>query len=198
MGRTMSHHDGARSLRYTNLRWLALLLSLLYTLGFFYAYDNPSALQQALQEEFKINDTQFGLLYSVYSLPNIILPIFGGYAIDWLGVRTSLIIYTALIVAGAVLITVGGYLHSFAFLLSGRVLFGLGGESLIVAQYSVIADWFRGKELAFAFSVLLSISRGEGSLNSWISPWLYERTRRLDIPLLVSLGLTVLLSLIHI
>jgi len=37
-----------------------------------------------------LTDVEVNLLYSVYSLPNIILPFFGGYFIDKIGKRYSL------------------------------------------------------------------------------------------------------------
>jgi MFS family permease len=42
---------------------------------------------------------------------------------------------------------------------SGRLIFGMGAESLIVAVTAAIARWFRGKELSFAFGINLTISR---------------------------------------
>jgi MFS family permease len=43
--------------------------------------------------------------------------------------------------------------------LMGRVIFGLGGESMSVAQSAFVSIWFKGKELAFAFGVNISIAR---------------------------------------
>ena len=34
-----------------------------------------------------ISQTQWGLLYTVYSYPNIVLPIFGGIFLDMIGLR---------------------------------------------------------------------------------------------------------------
>jgi hypothetical protein len=44
-------------------------------------------------------------------------------------------------------------------MLLGRGVFGLGGESISVAQAAVTAEWFRGKELALASGITLSVSR---------------------------------------
>ena len=44
-------------------------------------------------------------------------------------------------------------------MLAGRFIFGLGGESMSVAQSSIMVVWFKGKELAFALGVNISISR---------------------------------------
>ena len=34
-------------------------------------------------------------------------------------------------------------------MLAGRVVFGFGGESMTVGASTLLADWFRGKEMAF-------------------------------------------------
>jgi MFS family permease len=44
-------------------------------------------------------------------------------------------------------------------MLVGRVIFGLGGESMSVAQSTIVSNWFKGKELAFAMGLNISISR---------------------------------------
>jgi MFS family permease len=71
---------------------------------------------------------------------------------------------------------------------AGRLVFGLGAESLIVAVTTAVAKWFRGKELSFAFGINLMISRA-GSLLAQQSPswagFAYSYWRN---PLLISIG----------
>ena len=52
----------------------------------------------------------------------------------------------------------------------GRFIFGLGAESLCVAQSTIVSDWFEGKEVAFAMGIGLSISRLGSIFNNMISP----------------------------
>lgn len=47
-----------------------------------------------------LNNLQFNMLYSIYSLPNIILPFFGGMLIDKMGVRFSIIVFSSIIILG--------------------------------------------------------------------------------------------------
>ncbi len=44
-------------------------------------------------------------------------------------------------------------------MIAGRTVLGLGGESIIVAATTVLAKWFKGKELSFAFGIKITISR---------------------------------------
>src|SRR4029077_7263091 len=41
----------------------------------------------------------------------------------------------------------------------GRLIFGMGAESLNVAVTAALARWFKGKELSFAFGMNLTICR---------------------------------------
>ena len=52
----------------------------------------------------------------------------------------------------------------------GRALHGCGGISICVATSALLADWFTGKELAFAFGFNLSFCRLGSVVNNLISP----------------------------
>ena len=43
---------------------------------------------------------------------------------------------------------------------TSRIVYGLGGESLAVAQSTYAAAWFKGNALNAVFGLQLSISRG--------------------------------------
>jgi MFS family permease len=115
-------------------------------------------------------ETDFSLLYTVYSLPNMFLPFFGGFFVDRLGAPLCMVVFASLILAGQTLFAFGTSLQSWPVMLLGRVLFGLGGENLTVAQSALLAQWFKGKELAFAFGLNLSISRLGSVINNYVSP----------------------------
>jgi MFS family permease len=71
---------------------------------------------------------------------------------------------------------------------TGRLIFGLGAESLIVAVTTAIAKWFRGKELSFAFGINLMIARA-GTLLAQRSPsWARSAYTTWRTPLLISVG----------
>jgi len=87
--------------------------------------------------------------------------------------------------AGAVLTAASPRL---AVMAAGRLLFGVGAESLIVAVTTGIAKWFRGKELSFAFGLNLTISR-LGSLAAQVSPtWAKSAFAHWQKPLLIALA----------
>ena len=65
-------------------------------------------------------------------------------------------IFAFLVFLGALFTTVKG---DIVFMATGRLIFGLGAESMIVAITTIIARWFKGKELSFAFGLNLTIAR---------------------------------------
>ena len=130
------------------VRWLMLALTSVLMMGSYYCYDNPAALYKNLQARFfyeEAFDYYFDLLYSVYSLPNIVLPMAGGMLVDRWGVNMSLNLFACLILAGQVIVAAGCALSSLPIMLLGRAIFGLGGESISVAQSAMITQWFSEK-----------------------------------------------------
>jgi MFS family permease len=161
------------------VRWPVLLLTCGGLFGQFYAFDNPSALNEQMRQYMseKAHTTPeqyayfFNLLYSVYSFPNILLPLVMGLAVDRCGCTVLLCFLGACVVLGHVVFAAGLGQASWPVMLCGRVLFGIGGESLQVAQNCLLFRWFRGKEVAFALGLNLSIARSGSVLNDVLSPW---------------------------
>jgi len=91
------------------------------------------ALQSTMQEEMDLSNLKFNMLYSIYSLPNIILPFFGGMLIDKIGVRVSILIFSTILILGQGIVVIGGYSLSYYTMLIGRGIFGMGSESLFAA-----------------------------------------------------------------
>ena len=156
----------------STLRWAILFFSCIMMIANYYCYDNPAALQSRIEtymgpDNFAVN---FSLLYSLYSLPNILLPFFGGFFIDKLGVRVCLLTFAGCITAGQIIFAFGLSIKSWYIMFLGRVIYGLGGESLGVGNSAVLSEWFKGKELAFAFGLNLSVARLGSVMNNNVSP----------------------------
>jgi len=95
-------------------------------------------------------------MYTVYSIAAIISVLIGGFLIDRMGTRTASMIFSILVTAGAAIVA---FSKSLPILFVGRFIFGAGAEPLIVAQDSILARWFKGKELALSFGITLTIAR---------------------------------------
>eukprot|EP01094_Clydonella_sp_ATCC50884_P024691 TRINITY_DN6262_c0_g1_i1.p1 TRINITY_DN6262_c0_g1~~TRINITY_DN6262_c0_g1_i1.p1 ORF type:complete len:478 (+),score=140.48 TRINITY_DN6262_c0_g1_i1:87-1520(+) len=157
-------------------RLVVLFFTCLLTFGSYFCFDQPSALQDMMQDQLDIDNFQFNLLYSVYSFSNMIMVIFGGYFVDKLGTRPCTVLFVLLIFTGQVLFSLGTTLEYYPLALAGRIIFGTGGGSISVVQNSIVSHWFKGKELAFAFGVALTSSRLGSVLNFFFSSPLANAT----------------------
>jgi MFS family permease len=170
-------------------RWLVLIFISLAMLGNYYIYDCISPLAGVLKAQLKFTDSNLGLLQGIYSFPNIIMVLIGGIIIDKIGTRKSTLIFSILILIGAFVTTVHGDVVMMA---TGRLIFGLGAESLIVAITTVIAQWFKGKLLSFAFGLNLTLAR-VGSVLALNSPtWARHSYHHWQSPLWISVGAGVI------
>ncbi len=167
------------------IRWSVLLLISLAMFGNYYIYDCISPLADVLKEQLKFSDSNIGLLQAIYSFPNIIMVLVGGIIIDKFGTRISVAAFTSLIFFGAAITAISSNLYIMA---SGRLVFGLGAESMIVAITTIIARWFKGKELSLAFGLNLTVAR-LGSFLALNSPtWAREYFVYWQKPLLISVA----------
>lgn len=168
----------------TLIRWLALTLISLAMAGNYYIYDSISPLADLLVKQLKFTDSDIGLLQGIYSLPNIIMVLLGGMLIDKIGTRKSVVLFTLFIMLGSIITAMSGTLFGMA---TGRLIFGLGAESMIVAITTIIARWFKGKELSFAFGLNLTVAR-LGSFMALNSPsWGKSLYQYWQSPLLITM-----------
>jgi MFS family permease len=148
------------------LRWGVLFLVSVAMFGNYYVYDSIAPLADLLRTQLGFSSTQIGTLNAIYSAPNILMVLIGGVIVDRAGTRTATLVFTAICVAGAVLTAISG---TFAMMAFGRLVFGLGAESMIVAVTAALGQWFKGRQLGLAFGLNLSVARA-GSYAADLSP----------------------------
>jgi hypothetical protein len=71
-----------------------------FLLGSYFCYDNPGPIESTLEKDLDINTSTFALLYSVYSYPNTVLPIFGGLFLDIIGLRLGILVFSGILTLG--------------------------------------------------------------------------------------------------
>lgn len=162
-------------------RWIVLVFISLTMYGNYYVYDCIAPIADLLAKQLGFSDSNIGLLQAIYSFPNVVMVVVGGYVVDRIGTRKSIFIFGTLCLIGAIVTALSPLLVVMA---TGRLLFGIGAESLIVAATTAVAKWFRGKELSFAFGMNLMIARfgtwmaqnsptwAHGAYSTWRSPLL--------------------------
>ncbi|XP_068939575.1 lysosomal dipeptide transporter MFSD1 isoform X2 [Petaurus breviceps papuanus] len=177
-------------------RLLALAFMCLLGFGSYFCYDNPAALQMQIQGDMQIHTAAFMLLYSWYSWPNVILCFFGGFLIDRVfGIRRGSILFSFIVCIGQVVFALGAIVNAFWLMQLGRFIFGIGGESLAVAQNTYAVSWFKGKELNLVFGLQLSMARIGSTVNLNVMGWLYSRIEALfHLPGHTTLGITLMIG----
>mmetsp|Transcript_8996 Transcript_8996/g.10111 ORF Transcript_8996/g.10111 Transcript_8996/m.10111 type:complete len:479 (+) Transcript_8996:49-1485(+) len=174
------------SFRLTKWRWVGLALGCFVVFGGYFSSDNPQALESELEASpYDLSRSDFNLLYSSYAAPDIVLTLVGGVIVDALGVRIGLLAFSFLIVVGQGLFALGIGSNAFWLMLTGRAIFGIGSDCLSIAQSTIVSKWFKGKELAFALGMNISIGRLGSSLNSFISPKIYTWSGDVWLPCLI-------------
>eukprot|EP00106_Octopus_bimaculoides_P023488 XP_014790930.1 PREDICTED: major facilitator superfamily domain-containing protein 1-like [Octopus bimaculoides] len=184
-------------------RYLILFIMCFLSFGSYFCYDNPAALQDHMLKDLSLQEYQFMSFYMWYSWPNVILCFFGGFLIDRLfGVRLGAIIFSSFVTVGQVIFALGAIYDKLWLMDMGRFIFGIGGESLAVAQNTYAVKWFKGKELNMVFGLQLSFSRIGSTVNMNIMGPLYNIFSRdnpgykgLGYLLLIVGGATCLVSL---
>ncbi|KAK7090746.1 lysosomal dipeptide transporter MFSD1-like [Littorina saxatilis] len=152
-----------------------LVIMCFLSFGSYFCYDNPAALQDTMLKDLNLTEGKFMLFYSLYSWPNVVLCFFGGFLIDKLfGVRLGAIIFSVFVTIGQVMFAFGALTNTFWLMGLARFIFGIGGESLAVAQNAYAVKWFSGRELNMVFGLQLSFSRVGSTVNMNIMQPIYK------------------------
>ena len=149
-------------------RWSVLVAISVAMFGNYYVYDSIAPVADSLQKLLGYSDTQIGTLNAIYSLPNIIVVLIGGVIVDRFGTRLSTLLFAIICSLGALVTAIS---PSFPVMAAGRLIFGLGAESMIVAITVAIGQWFVGRQLGFAFGVNLSIARAGSYSADYSTTW---------------------------
>ncbi len=156
-------------------RYQVLAASCLLTFGSYYCFDMPSVLEDQITftiiskasfAEGGEANTYYNLFYLVYAWTNCVMSLFAGLLVDRWGIAPSVFLFLAFCLGGQALYALGPTLGSslgpdaqYIAMFVGRFVFGLGGGAITIAQNTISAYWFAGRELAMAFGCTLTISR---------------------------------------
>jgi MFS family permease len=166
-------------------RWLVLFFVSVPMFGNYYVYDCIEPIADLLSKQLHFSDSQIGLLQGIYSAPNVILVLIGGFIVDRIGARRAILLFGILCLIGAAVTVSAPHLPVMA---TGRLIFGMGAESLIVAITVAVAKWFRGKELSFAFGINLMLARFGTFLAQTSPTWARSAYASWRTPLLIAVG----------
>ncbi|KAN0044701.1 hypothetical protein ACTA71_006220 [Dictyostelium dimigraforme] len=120
-----------------------------------FAYSAPPALAESFLHDIGISESQFGLLFTIYSAPNLYMVLLGGILIDIIGPNKISTIFCGVAVISTIISA--SSLSSYKGLLIGRFILGSGGEMLLSCAATMVPMWFVPKEIPLAMGALYSI-----------------------------------------
>ena len=148
------------------IKWWLLAFASFAMFGNYYVYDAIAPLADQLSRELGFSNIQIGSLNAIYSIPNIFLVLVGGLLVDKFGAGRVALYTSMLCFVGAVLsASTGDYLS----MVVGRLFFGIGSETFLIAITVAIGIRFGGHAVAFAMALSLSFGR-MGSYAADLSP----------------------------
>ncbi|XP_055345067.1 major facilitator superfamily domain-containing protein 1-like [Paramacrobiotus metropolitanus] len=156
-------------------RWFILFYCCVVSFAVDFFYDEPSALVQRLtaQSVYCVNGTdqaclhldmvQFNSFFSGASWASAVAAIVAGICVDRYGAITPLWLSMGFLFAGSVMFAAGSYAASnsgaFGWMLSGRILYGLGTGAAVTICHQLKAIWFQYDELAVSFGLHIVAGR---------------------------------------
>ena len=127
----------------------------------------------------------------------MVLPAISGIISDKIGYDWLVIFFFGLMVLAQGLFAFGCYQNGlFSILITARLLYGIGAESHALVETPLIWDYFKGKELAFALALHLSMGRAGSSLNdicTFLAYSSYNGSEKNKITFATSIGFFILL-----
>jgi MFS family permease len=159
----------------------------------YFFYDVFSAIKSTLQGETGMSNADYGAMYGAYSILNAAgMAFIGGIILDKWGIRKTGSVFISFLFIGTFItaygasswfnnggpgydlfsssVFMGNFSPSLKMMILGRAIFGLGAETFYVALNKIIAKWFKGHELAFAFAISLAFGRFGTASAMIISP----------------------------
>lgn len=121
-----------------------MLCILLLSFGGTYSTATLPPLKVFIMKYTDANAARYGTISSSSHLINAILPIVSGVVIDYYGVSYTSLVCTALMFIGDIVRAIGAQRSSFAIILGGEIISGVGSTSINTCQSKLYAHWFRG------------------------------------------------------
>jgi predicted MFS family arabinose efflux permease len=134
-------------------RWLMLAVLFLVRTAMAVQFQSVGALGPILAQDLALDYAAIGTLIGLYMLPGVVIALPGGVLMQRFGATTIALVGLAAMAAGGALM---GATTSFNVLLAGRLVSGTGAVLLNVALTKMAADWFAGREIVTAMSILIA------------------------------------------
>ncbi|ETS83876.1 hypothetical protein PFICI_05752 [Pestalotiopsis fici W106-1] len=149
----------------------ALACGIALSWGSSFSENTLGPLKSTLIKELDITNSQYGAISSATSLVNTILPIVGGYALDFYGVEWGSLACSIAIFIGASISAAGSNQDSFTLVVTGRIIMGFGSTVIETctskasltyweaSKLHILAHWFQHRGLGLVYGLDVSIGK---------------------------------------
>ena len=134
-------------------RWFALALILLARVSMAMQFQSIAPVGPLLIADLALSYAELGLLIGIYLLPGTALALPGGLLGQRFGNRRVVLSALGLMVGGGLVTATS---HSLWMGGAGRLVSGAGGVLLTLVLAKMTAEWFVGKEISTAMSIMLT------------------------------------------
>ena len=183
-------------------KYILLCISCILVISNYFAFYTPVSLQTEVMAHYGVAQEDYVILFSIYSLPNIILVLVSGLIVDYLGYKISHLIFGLCLPITLGLSYLSSLTNSFPLLLFARFIHGyiyiyiyiyrIGGEGLYVAQMTAISSWFSAEQRSKPMILLRVFCQIGTALANFGQPRIFAYTKTITTPYLVSFGLTLI------
>lgn len=134
-------------------RWRVLVALSVTRIGMGFQFQTVAATAPLLTENLGYDQAQIGWLVGLYLLPGVALALPGGMLGARFGDKRMVLLSLALMIAGGL-----GFALSSEIVAASiwRVVMGMGSVVLNVLLIKMVTDWFIGKEMVLAMSILMN------------------------------------------
>ncbi|MGE5129062.1 MAG: CynX/NimT family MFS transporter [Sphingomonadaceae bacterium] len=134
-------------------RWRALAVLTFARLGLGFQFQSVAALSPFLSEKLGFDAAQIGLLIGIYLLPGALVALPGGLLGARFGDKRVSLAALGLMTVGGLGVALAG---DFATAFAARAASGAGAVVFNVMVTKMVADWFAGREIVLAMSILMN------------------------------------------
>ncbi|KAL3314467.1 Major facilitator superfamily domain-containing protein 1 [Cichlidogyrus casuarinus] len=141
-------------------RFLVLFFISFLAFGSYFCFDIPAAMQDVFIKDLRLDSQKFMNLYSFYSWPNVFVCFIGGFLVDRVfGLQVGGILFSGLVLIAQVVFGLGTSFNNIPLMYIGRLILGIGGETLATVQNAYCISWYSSSEVTFVFGLQMSIAR---------------------------------------
>jgi predicted MFS family arabinose efflux permease len=133
-------------------RWLILFVLFLARTAMALQFQTVASTGPFLIDALSIDFAALGLLIGLYMLPGVVIALPGGLLGQRFGAKRVVLAGLALMAIGGGMMGLGS---SFAVAAAGRIVSGTGAVLLTVLISKMVTDWFAGREIVTAMSIVI-------------------------------------------